>query len=83
MDPNPSPKSPKQVSKSPHYEVMSDYVGGHYWPSADEVVVRHKASNTFWRAVYAVHEDDSEWGFSANWRQVKPKQRTITEYEVI
>lgn len=82
-DPNPTPKSPEQVSKSPDYEVMSDYVGGHYWPSADEVVVKHKSSNTFWRAVYAVGEDDSEWVFSATWRQVTPVQVTTTKYELV
>ena len=80
---DPSPKSPEQVSKSKDYEVMSDYVGGSYYPSADEIVVKHKTSNTFWRAVYAVHEDDSDWQYSATWRQVVPQRVTITKYEPI
>ena len=81
MNPDPSPKSPEQVSKSRAYEVMSDYVGGSYYPSADEIIVKHKASNTFWRAVYAVREDDSDWQYSVPWRQVVPTTVTITKYE--
>lgn len=48
---NPSPRSPKDVTADPDYEVMSGYFRGHYWPWADEIVVRHKATGTFWKPV--------------------------------
>jgi hypothetical protein len=81
--PNPTPQSPVQVSESSDYEVMTDYIPGHYWPSADEIVVRHKKSNTYWRAVYAVREDDSDADMGATWKQVAPKKVTITKYEAV
>ena len=79
--PDPTPQSPIAVEKNPAYELMDDYVSATYWPSAAEVVVRHKESNTFWQAVYAVREDDSDAEFSATWTQVAPKQVVITKYE--
>lgn len=81
MNPNPTPQSPIQVEKNPEYELMTDYVGDSYWPSAAEVVVKHKKSGTFWKAVYAVREDDSDADCGATWRQVVPKKVTITKYE--
>ena len=78
---NPTPQSPIQVEKNPEYEVMTDYVPASYWPSAAEVIVRHKKSNTFWKAVYAVREEDSDAEYSTTWRRVVPAKITITEYK--
>ena len=75
--------SPISVSKDKAYEVMRDYVGGSWYPSADEIIVKHIKSGTFWRAIYRVYEDSSEADCSANWTQVTPSQRTITEYKPI
>lgn len=80
---DPSPQSPIQVEENPEYELMSDYSPDSYYPSAAEVVARHKKSNTFWKAVYRVREDDSDADCSATWRQVVPKKITITKYESI
>lgn len=80
---NPSPASPGNVAKNKAYEVMHDYVSGSWYPSADEIIVKHKKSGTFWRAVYRVYEDSSEYDYSATWTQVTPSQRTITEYKPI
>lgn len=78
---NPTPQSPLAVEKNPDYELMTDYVGGNYYPSAAEVVAKHKATGTYWQAVYAVREDDSDADMSATWHQVVPKKVTITKYE--
>jgi hypothetical protein len=78
---DPTPMSPIMAEKSPDYEIMTDYSPGIYYPSGAEVIVKHKKSKTFWRAVYAVREDDSDADFGATWTQVKPKRVTITEYE--
>lgn len=80
---NPTPQSPIQVEKNSEYEIMTDYVPDSYWPSAAEVVARHKKSDTFWKAVYAVREDDSDADCGATWRQVTPKKVTITKYESV
>ena len=81
--PDPTPHSPEQVAGNPDYEVMRDYNPGSYYPSADEIVVKHKKSETFWRAVYAVREDDSDFDCSTTWRQVVPKKITITQYDIV
>jgi hypothetical protein len=83
MNPNPTPQSPIQAEKNPEYEVMTDYVSDSYYPSAAEVIVRHKASNTFWRAVYRVREDDSDADMGATWNRVVPEKVTITKYKTV
>lgn len=83
MNPNPTPQSPVQVEKNPEYEIMTDYAPGNWYPSASEIIVRHKKSNTFWMAVYAVREDDSDADCGATWRQVTPKKVTIIKYESV
>jgi len=75
MNPNPTPKSPKQISEDPSYKVMDNYIGGSWYPSAAEMIVKHKASNTFWRAVYSVREDDSDFENGAAWQQVAPHKK--------
>jgi len=80
---NPTPSSPEQVSKNPDYQVMTDYVSGSYYPSADEVIVKHVTSNTFWRAVYRVHKDDSDYSCGATWYQVVPETVTIIRYKSV
>jgi hypothetical protein len=80
---DPFPQSPLLVSKDANYEVMTNYIRNDYYPSADEIVVRHKASNTFWRAVYSVREDDSDFSVSATWTQVVPEQVITTRYKTI
>lgn len=80
---DPSPKSVLSVDKSSKYERMRDFVGGNWYPSAAEVVYKHKESGTFWRAVYRIYEDFSEADQSQNWTQVTPKTKTIVEYEVV
>lgn len=77
---NPTPKSPEQIAKDPAYKVMHDYIRGSYYPSADEVIVKHIESETFWKAVYSVRDDDSDYCFGATWRQVAPKSVITTEY---
>lgn len=77
---NPSPKSPSDVAKDSDYEVMRDSLGGSYWPSADEMIVKHKATETFWRAVYSVGADDSDYALSATWKQVCPEPVTRMKY---
>jgi hypothetical protein len=81
MNPNPTPQSPIQVEKNPEYEIMTDYAGGSYYPSAAEVIVRHKKSGTYWKAIYRVREDDSDADWPATWRRVVPKKMTVTKYE--
>lgn len=78
---NPTPQSPVAVEKNPDYEIMTDYEPGNWYPSAAEVVAKHKATGTFWMAVYRVREDDSDADCGATWRQVFPKKITITKYE--
>lgn len=82
-DPNPTPRSPAEVFQNSDYEIMTDYQGNAFYPQASECVAKHRASNTFWRAVYAVRDDDSDSGLSATWCQVKPKQITVTIYEEV
>lgn len=77
---NPSPKSPSDVAKDPDYEVMTDSLGGNWWPSADEMIVKHKSTGTFWRAVYGVSADGSDYGLSAHWKQVRPEPATRVKY---
>jgi len=80
---NPGQKSPKQVSLDLDYEVMHNNDSpGTYYPPSEEIIVKHKGSNTFWRAVYSMRDDDSDYDCVARWRQVFPKQVTITRYEV-
>ena len=78
---DPTPQSPLAVEKNPAYEAVSDYVPEQYWPNGAEFIVKHKATGTFWKAVYAVRMDDSDADMSATWRQVAPKKVTITKYE--
>jgi hypothetical protein len=82
---NPTPRSPADVSRDPAYEVMHDSVSATYWPSADHVIVRHKVTGAFWRAVYAVRADDSDYEMSAHWTRVRPepapKMVTYVEHE--
>lgn len=75
--------SPIQAGQNPDYERMTGYQADSYWPSAVQIVVRHKATNTFWSAVYAIREDDSDAEYSASWRQVVPETVTITKYKNI
>lgn len=81
MNPNPTPQSPIQVEKNPEYEIMTDYIPGNWYPSASEVIAKHKKTGTFWMAVYAVREDDSDADSSATWHQVVPEKVTITKYK--
>jgi hypothetical protein len=83
MNPNPTPQSPIQVENNPEYEIMTDYVPGNWYPQAGEVVALHKKSGTYWQAVYAIREDDSDADVGATWHQVKPKKVTITKYESV
>lgn len=77
---NPSPRSPKDVADSSSYEVMRDSIPGNYWPSAEELVVKHKATGTFWKAVYQVRADDSDYGEPAHWKEVRPEPITRVRY---
>jgi hypothetical protein len=79
-DGDPSPLSPKEASESSAYEVMNEYVRANYWPSADEVVVRHKASNTFWHVAYRMRADDSDYEMPAKWTQVWRMRETVVKY---
>jgi hypothetical protein len=73
---SPSPRSPSEVSRDPAYEVMTAYEHGNYWPSADDIVVKHKETGTFWRAVYAMRNDDSDYEVpNTSWKQVVPEVR--------
>jgi hypothetical protein len=81
-NPDPTPSSPAKVCKNRAYKEMKHYQRNSYWPLADEVVVKHISSNTFWRAVYAVYDDSSNYDWAATWKQVFPKQITITKYEI-
>lgn len=80
---NPSNKSPASMFHDHDYEVMGDYIPNEYWPSASEMIVKHKQSNTFWRAVYAIREDDSDAELPATWVQVVPEIVTVTKYKTI
>jgi len=78
---DPSGHSPEKVAEDPAYEVMNEYQRGNYWPSACEIVVKHKETSSYWRAVYAVGDDNSDWEFPCTWNQVFPEQVTITRYK--
>jgi hypothetical protein len=77
---DPTPRSVASVCGDPAYEGMTDYEPQSFWPSANEVVVRHKETATFWRAVYKVRENNSDVYCSASWTQVQPQQVTVTKY---
>ncbi len=77
---DPTPRSPASVCDDPDYECMNDYEPQGFWPSANEVVVRHKETGTFWRAVYRLREDDTDAYCSATWTQVQPRQILLTKY---
>lgn len=79
---DPSPMSPAKVAKNRSYQVMYDYEGGQWFPHADEMIVRHKKSNTFWRAVYRVGEDNSDYELSATWREVIPQIVLVHKYVI-
>jgi len=81
--PNPTPNCPTHVFNDSDYEVMTNYLRGHYWPSAEEIIVRHKKSNTYWKAIYAVREDDSDADFPATWKQVIPNKIEMIEYKEV
>lgn len=77
---DPSPMSPDAVEKDSDYDVMREYEHGHYWPSAEEIIVRHRATDTFWRAVYQVRADDDDSHYGANWQEVSPSIVSVTRY---
>lgn len=78
---DPGRRSPQDVSKSSAYETMNGYSQEAYFPSAAAIVVKHKKTQTYWRAVYSVRDDDSDFGWPATWEQVEPEQITITKYK--
>lgn len=78
---DPTPRSPVEIQSHPEYKIMTDYQGDSYYPSACECIVHHKISNTFWKTIYAVREDDSDADCSATWRQVIPEQIIVTKYK--
>jgi len=80
---DPSPRSPKNVAQDTSYESVPNFVRGNYWPSADELIVKHKTTGTFWLVVYQVRADDSDYGMSATWKQVRPEIVTLTKYVVV
>lgn len=80
---DPTPQSPEQVSKNTAYKVMYDYESGSYYPSACEMVAMHIESGTYWKTVYRIREDDSDYADSSTWRQVVPEPVTIIRYNDI
>lgn len=78
---DPTPQSPVAVEKNKDYQIMTDYVGNSYYPSAAECIALHVSTGTYWRTVYRLYEDSSEANFSATWREVVPEKVTITKYK--
>lgn len=78
---DPTPQSPIDVENNTDYELMHDYVRGNWYPSASEVVAKHKKTGTFWMTIYAIREDDSDAGIPATWSQVFPKVISVIKYE--
>lgn len=64
-------KSPKAIAADSRFETCIDFERGNYWPSCDEMVVTHAPTGTFWRAVWRVRADDSDYEMPANWIQVR------------
>ena len=81
-NPNPTPRSPSQVCNDRTYKEMKDYTPNSYYPSSGECVVKHLKSKTFWRAVYHIGDDDSDFSLNTTWEEVVPKQVIITKYIV-
>jgi hypothetical protein len=77
---DPSPGSPRKVVADRDYEEMRNFVRGHFYPSAEEIVVKHKSSGTFWRAIFQVRDDDDDSEYSAKWTEVRPEQEIVTKY---
>lgn len=73
--------SPETIANDSAFEVMRGYHAGNYWPSASELVVKHKATGTYWRAIYQERADDNDYSLSATWTEVKPV--TVTKYEPV
>ncbi len=78
---NPNGRSPVQVNGMPEYEEMIDYTQPHYYPLANEIVVMHKSTKTYWRTIYRVYDDYSEYDCGATWTEVVPEKVTITRYK--
>lgn len=77
----PENMSPAQAVNSPQYkEVTSLGVSEDNWyPSASICVVQHLASGKYYRAVYAVRDDDDDYNQLASWTEVAlvPVQRDV------
>lgn len=77
---DPAGRSPREVANDPAYEVQVGYRAGNWWPAQEEIVVRHIFSGTFWRALYAMREDDNDYGCKASWTLVAKREVIVVEF---
>jgi hypothetical protein len=81
---DPDGRSPSQVAASEAYEwAPSSWASNHCYPPADEYVAWHMETDTYWRCLCAVRDDDSDWDVGASWTQVIKVERTVVDYKAI
>ena len=74
---NPTPRSPKDISKDPTYEVFKSARPASF---KSEYVVKHVESGTYWMTAFALDRTYTDINCKAEWVQVEPKQTEVIEY---
>lgn len=77
---DPGHRSPREVANDPAYEVQVGYRAGNWWPAQEEIVVKHLLSGTFWRALYAMRVDDTDYGERTGWTHVAKREVIVVEF---